>query len=100
MPNQLTINQLLVLMKEVRSRVNDLRAIRSSSAVIERNFYGIGERETRKETEPQYNVKAVDKKITSLENWLFKADSAIKQANAVTRVDVEVDVDSLLAPLE
>lgn len=94
-----SVNQLLVLMKEVRSRLNDLRGIRSSSTTRERTWFGANQ-ENRKEVEPQYDVKAVDKKITSLENWLFKADAAIKQSNAMTVVDVEVDVDELLKPLE
>ncbi len=96
---KLTVNQLLVLMKEVRSRLNDLRGIRSSCTVRERTYFGVNQ-ENRKEVEPQYDVKAVDKKVTSLENWLFKADAAIKQSNATTVVNVEVDVDVLLQPLE
>ena len=97
--DKLTVNQLLVLMKEVRSRCNDLRSIRSSCTTRERTYFGLNQ-ENRKEVEPQYDVKAVDKKVTSLENWLFKADAAIKQSNAMTVVDVEVDVDDLLKPLE
>jgi len=96
---KLTVNQLLVLCKEVRSRMNDLRGIRSSCTTRERTYFGVNQ-ENRKEVEPQYDVKAVDKKIVSLENWLFKADAAIKQSNATTIVNVDVDVDELLKPIE
>ncbi len=95
--DNLTINQLLVLMKEVRNRLNDLRNLRTQVAVKTTSFYG--DRET-KEIEPQYDVKILDKKITKLETWLFKADAAIKQANAITKVEVEVNVDELLSPIE
>lgn len=93
----MTVNQLLVLMKEVRSRLSDLRSLRSSCAVSETRFYGDTQRTER---EPHYDVKVIDKKITELETWLFKADAAIKQSNAVTQVDVEVNVDELLKPIE
>lgn len=92
-----TVNQLLVLLKEIRSRVCDLKRLRCQVAVKTTSFYG--ERET-KEVEPQYDVKVLDKKITELENFLFTADAAIKQSNAVTTVDVEVDVQKLLEPLD
>ena len=93
----MTVNQILVLMKEVRIRVNDLRELRSQVSTKTTSYFG--ERET-KEVEPQYDVKALDKKITELETWLFKADAAIKQSNAATQVDVEANVDELLKPIE
>ena len=94
----MTINQLLVLMKEIRSRVGDLRGLRSQTATKTTSYFG--DRET-KEIEPQYDVKALDKKITFLENWLFTADAAIKQTNATTEVQgVVTDVAKLVEPLE
>jgi len=93
----MTVNELLVLQKEVRSRVNDLKHLRSQVSTTDRTYFGDTQ---RKEIEPQYDVKLVDKKITELETWLFKADSAVKQSNAMTQVKVEADVDKLLAHLE
>jgi hypothetical protein len=63
----------------------------------ERRFFG-SEETTQKE--PQYDVKELDKKIIQLQNFLFKADSAIKQSNAKTEINLKVDVDSLLEPLK
>lgn len=93
-----TINQTLELINEVSRRIGDLRAIRQVSAVQERSYFGMNN-ENRKEITPQYDVKAVDRKITELETWLFKAKSGIKQANAATIIDMDVDVDKLLEPL-
>ena len=53
-----------------------------------------------KTIEPQYDVKIVDKKIVELQNFLYKADSKIKQSNAITTIDMDVGVDSLLEPLQ
>jgi hypothetical protein len=82
-------------MKKVRERVKSLESLRTQVSTRE-----IWHREIEKTTEPQYDVKAVDRKIMILENFLFKADSAIKQSNATTDVDLDADVDALLAPLE
>jgi hypothetical protein len=90
-----TVNELMVIMKAVRERLNDLKGLRS--AVSRRTmFYGSKD----SVEEPQYDVKAVDKRITELQNFLLLADSKIKMSNAVTQVDVEVKIDELLKPLE
>lgn len=93
----MTINEILALMKAVRERVNGLKGLRSQVSVKE-SFFLSSDREKR--IEPQYDVKAVDKKIVELETWLFKADSGIKQKNATTQVDIDANVDELLKPLE
>ena len=95
--SELTVNELMVVMKNARGRVQDLKTLRQSSSKSER-FY-IGE-EREREVKPEYDVKAVDRKAIEIEKFLMKADSAIKQSNAITKVSVELDVDSLFAPIE
>ena len=97
---KLTINELLQLITQVSKRASDLRSIRSQSVSREKTTYGIGESTRTTETIVQYDVKVVDKKITELENFLFRAGAAIKQANATTIVGIDVNADDLLAPLE
>ena len=93
----MTINELLVLMKVIRERLNELKSLRNQVSTKEHYMYG---ETSKKIVEPQYDVKLVDKKITELENFLYLADSSIKASNAVTKVNLTVDVDSLLKPLE
>lgn len=95
----LTVNELMSLMKAVRDRVSSLKTLRQQVSVKERSYWKTSG-ETESITEPQYDVKAVDKKIMELENFLFRADSKIKSANARTKVDLEVNVESLLEPLQ
>jgi len=99
MPEKLTINELMALMKTVRERVSSLKSLRQQVAVKEQRMW-----KTSGEIEsvdvPQYDVKVVDKKIMELENFLFRADSKIKTANARTVVELDVDVEALLLPLE
>ncbi len=96
---QLTINELMSLMKTIRERVNSLKGLRQQVSILTRyNYANTGE--VQRAEEPQYDVKKVDKKIMELENFLFKADSRIKTANARTVVELDIDVDLLLLPLE
>lgn len=90
-----TINELMVNMKIIRERLSDLKSLRQQTSVRER-YYGSVE----KATEPQYDVKLVDKKITELQNFLAVADAAIKNSNAKTKVKIDFDVNELLKPLE
>jgi len=94
---KLTINELMALMKTIRERVSSLKALRQQVSVKETIWRSA---ESQTITEPQYDVKALDKKVMELENFLFRADSKIKTANARTTVDLDVDVDRLLQPLE
>ena len=90
------INEALSLAKIVRERLNDLKALRTQTSVKERWMTT-----TEKITEPQYDVKEVDKKIIKLQNFLFEVDSKIKATNAVTEVVgmKEIEVSDLLGAL-
>lgn len=91
-----TVNELLSLQKIVRERVNELKTLRNSVSTKD-IWYRAGE--TDKTSEPQYDVKAVDKKVAELELFLYKADAAIKQSNAITKIEIVADVDKLLESL-
>jgi hypothetical protein len=99
MPEKMTINQILSLTKIVRERLTELRQLRSSLAVKERVYFGETEQK-RKDVEPQYDIKKVDQKIVGLENFLFLADSSVKTSNAITKLELDVDIAVLLEPLQ
>ncbi len=80
----------------LRQRVSELQRLRSEVSTSERWLYGDAK---EKEKTPNYDVKAVDQKVAELEKFLFRADAAIKQANATTQVKIKADVDRLLEPL-
>ena len=92
----MTINEALSLVKVVKERLAELKSLRDRVAVRESTLYD----ERERITEPQYDVKAVDRKIAELETFLFEADSSIKQANATTKIDLNYSVGSLLKPLQ
>ncbi len=94
---KITINEILVLQKVVRERTAELRSLRSSVANRELYMYG---KDNQKVVEPQYDVKAVDRKITELERFLLKSDTAVKRSNAITEVEVDSDTDKLFDPIQ
>jgi len=95
---QYTINEILSLQKMVRERVNELRGLRASVSNRD-TYFGEYAQAKQRVQEPQYDVIEVDTRITQLELWLFKVDAAIKQSNAVTKLETEINVESLLQPL-
>ncbi len=97
MAEKKTVNELLVLMSTIRKRIGDLNTIRLEVSNKETRYFGNNE---QKVSEPQYDFKNVDKKIVELQNFLYEADAKIKQTNAQTVVDIEVDVKSLLEPMK
>jgi len=92
----MTINELMVFMKAVRQRIYELNSLRSQISIKETICGG----DKTKVIEPQYDIKVVDKKIVELQNFLYKADSKIKQSNAQTTITMDVNVNSLLEPLQ
>ncbi len=96
----MTVNEAMVLIKALRERIGDLKQIRLSVTVKSKTRRIYGTETSEEDNEPQYDAKAVDKKITELQNFLFLADAKIKQSNARTEIDLDADVGNLLAPLE
>lgn len=94
---KMTVNEMLVVQKAIRGRMMGLTALRSSVANRESYLYG---KDNQKVVEPQYDVKKVDKKISEMERFLMKSDAAIKKSNAVTEIDLDVNTDELLNPIE
>lgn len=73
-----TINEWLVIKKVLAERKSDLKTIR----------------------EPQYDTKAIDRRVTEIQNAELAVDAAIKQSNAIQIISVNVDVEKLLSPME
>ena len=91
---EITINEAMVKMKVLKGRLGELSHLRSESATRETW------REPNKIVEPVYDMKELDRKCTDIENALLEIETAIKQSNALTKIEVEADIKSLLAPLQ
>lgn len=93
---KITVNEAMVWLKVVRGRLAELSKLREANSRKEIVYYT----DQKKEFEPLYDVKKLDKKCTELENFILEMETKIKQSNAITNIETEADVNILLAPIE
>ena len=97
---KITINEAMVLEKQLKERLTDLKLLRNTTATKTTEYFGYENDRKERIVEPQYDMKIVDKKITFLQNAIYLLDAKIKQINATTDFEVNIDVENLLSPLE
>lgn len=91
---QVTVNKLLAMEKSLRERLGQLNELKNQSA---RETFWMKEEKTEK---PTYDIKMVDKKIASINKALFEINHTIKESNAKTQVEVSMNYDELVSPIE
>lgn len=95
-----SINEWMIARKILAERKMDLKRLREQSAVDSRVIHTIGEKVTETSQTAKYDVKVLDRRIIEMQNADLAIESAIKQSNATVKIDLPVDVDSLLSPVE
>jgi hypothetical protein len=93
---KMTINGALSMKGSLQSRLSELKGMKPAASSRTFTDYE-GKKET---TEPTYDIKVIDRKCAELTTALFLLDRAIKQANATTKIDVDVDYKELMKPIE
>lgn len=93
---KVTINGGLVAQKTLRERLNDLKSLRMQNTNSSSMSYG----DRVQTTEPKYDVKVLDKRVVEIQNALFQIEQTIKQANALTDINIDVDLTVLMRPLD
>ena len=93
MPN-MTVNKLLEMQKALKERRNQLEKLTLENTKSTR-WYGT----TEKLEEPKYDVKALDHMIVGINNALFEISASLKESNATTKLDVNVDFEKLMRPI-
>ena len=94
----ITISEAIQNIKLLRERHAELVALRNQNAVKETRFYGANA-DKDKVVEPVYNVKSLDRLVTSVACEIRKLDAAIKKANACFQVDYQWD-DAVFGQVE
>ena len=93
----MTVNEAIQFLNTLKGRVTQLREMRREvSTSTTRPWQGGGEQVTK----PEYDVKKLDIQVVKIENAIWKLDAHIKMINAKTKIELQVDVDDLLKPLE
>jgi len=93
---KMTVNEAMVTAKALRGRLGELSSLRSQCATRETMYFG----DKNKTVEPTYDVKILDAKCVEIENALLEMDMKIKQSNALTTVEVDVDAKELMQSLK
>ena len=94
-----TVTETLTLMKSVKGRLEDLKTLRNLVAV---QVAAKGSYDPKTLTGQEYvnpEVTITDAKITELEYFLSRAETAIDFSNRVTEIELDFDIDRLLKPL-
>jgi len=92
----MTISEGLGWLKTLKTRHAELVKLRDVNSVAERQRYGAEVREVA----PQYNAKALDKRVTLLAREIRLLDEAIKRTNAQTILNGFERRDEVLGELE
>lgn len=92
-----TVNAWLSMKNSLQSRLSELKDLKGNATTRHISEYSDGRKDI---TEPTYDIKSIDKKCAQITTALFKIDRAIKEANAKTKVELDVDYDTLVMPIE
>ena len=95
-----SINEWMIIRKIVAERKQDLKRLRDLSAVDSRVIDSYGDKVKESINTAKYDVKVLDRRIVEMQNSDLAIESAIKQSNATTKLELVIDVDSLLSPVE
>jgi hypothetical protein len=79
-------------LKERRSQLEKL-AVENSK---ETHFYGASE----KSETPLYDASKLDKMVTNINNAMFEISSVLKESNATTKVEIEVNFAELMGAIK
>jgi hypothetical protein len=95
-----SINEWMVIRKVLSERRGDLKQLRQISAIEKTTIRRYGEDLTEEKLDAKYDTKLLDRRITEMQNADLLIDSAIKQSNAMIGVELPLDVERLLSPME
>jgi hypothetical protein len=90
----------MVARKVLTERRTDLKRLREQCAVEKQVIQRHGETVTETNQDLKYDTKVLDRRITEMQNADMIIDSAIKQSNATTQIDLNVNLEALLAPMD
>jgi hypothetical protein len=91
-----TVNAFLSMQNALNQRRVQLNELKNAATT--RSWMMSGNEKTG--TEPTYDIKKVDKKLSDINKALFKLDSGIKETNAKTSMKIDIDFDALMSKIE
>ena len=92
----MTVNSAIELVNTLRGRISELTSLRDRCSVVDTYYDG----DNKQTKEPLYDPVDVDTKIVLIKNSIRKLNTKIKESNSITKIDFDVDEDSLLSPIK
>jgi hypothetical protein len=91
-----SINAWLSMKNSLQSRKDELKDMKGNAST-----HHISRHDGHEEiTEPTYDIKQIDIKMSRITKALFDIDQGIKEKNAEIKMELNIDYDSLVAPIE
>lgn len=91
-----SINAWLSMKNSLQSRLAELKEMKGNASTRIISRYDGRENIT----EPMYDIRQIDKKSALITTALFNIDQAIKEANAATKIEIDIDYAELVKPIE
>ena len=92
-----SVSAFLSMQGALNVRRNQLNELKNQATTRTHRWMANNDKET---TEPTYDIKKVDKKLSDINKALFHLDSEIKSANARTNIEVDINFDALMSEIE
>ena len=91
-----SINGWLSMKNSLQARLAEVKEMKGNASATTITRYDGKEIETK----PAYDIKVIDRKCSQLTTALFMIDRGIKDANAKNQLELDVNYDSLVAPID
>jgi hypothetical protein len=91
-----SINAWLSMKNSLQARLAELKEMKGNASTRRVSRYE-GKEDI---VEPTYDIKQIDKKCALITKALFDIDQSIKEANAATKIEIDVDYAELVKPIE
>ena len=89
-----SVSTWLSMSANLRSRLKDIQEMKSSAST--RKIF----QDKDVVEEPTYSIKDLDKKSVDIHNALFQIDKSIKESNARTDIELDVDYTKLMEAIQ
>jgi len=91
-----SINAWLSMKNSLQSRLAELKDMKGNASTRHISRYD-GKEDI---TEPTYDIKQIDRKMAMITKALFDIDQGIKEKNAEIKLELPIDYDELVKPID
>lgn len=91
---KITVNKLLAMEKALRERLGQLNETKTGS--LKESHWS----DPQKTEKPVYDARNIDKRIVGINKALFEINHLVKESNARTELEINLNFDELVSEIE